>query len=161
MLYIQLNIYEMSLEEEIKQKSFSSEYHKLSVNLQFTANWLSSLHTRALRSFGISAQQYNVLRILRGQFPNPSSLVLIRDRMLDKESNASRLIDKLVNSGLTKRIQCPNNRRQVEITITDNGLDLLEQMNPKVEALKDALSNLNEEEAKTLNHLLDKLRDNK
>ncbi len=160
LLYIQLIITDMRLEEEIKQKSFQSEYHKLAVNLQFTANWLSALHSMALRPFEISSQQFNVLRILKGQFPNPSSLILIRERMLDKESNASRLIDKLENAGLTKRVQCPNDRRQVEITITEKGSELLEQMNPRVEELKSALTGLNEEEAGTLNNLLDKLRDN-
>ena len=151
----------MSIEEEIKQKSFQNEYHKLAVNLQFTANWLSAVHAKVLRPFGISAQQFNVLRILKGQFPNPSSLILIRERMLDKESNASRLIDKLVSTGLTKRIQCPNDRRQVEITITEKGVGVLNQVNPKVEELKSALSGLNVAEANQLNSLLDKLRDNR
>ena len=149
----------MRLEEEIKQKSFQSEYHKLAVNLQFTANWLNVLHFKVLRPFGISSQQFNVLRILKGQFPNPSSLILIRERMLDKDSNASRLIDKLENAGLTKRVQCPSDRRQVEITITEKGLELLEIINPKVEELKSVLTGLNVEEAGTLNNLLDKLRD--
>lgn len=148
----------MTIEEEIKQKSFQSEYHKLSINLQFTANWLSSIHSKSLKSFGISVQQFNVLRILRGQFPNPSSLILIRDRMLDKESNASRLIDKLVCAELTKRIQCPNDRRQVEITITQKGLDLLKQLDKKTEEVNNTLSNLTDKEARTLNVLLDKLR---
>ena len=151
----------MSIEEEIKQKSFQNEYHKLAVNLQFTANWLSAVHAKALRPFGISAQQFNVLRILKGQFPNPSSLILIRERMLDKESNASRLIDKLVSTGLTKRIQCPNDRRQVEITITEKGVELLNQINPKVEELESTLSGLSVAEANQLNSLLDKLRDNR
>ena len=151
----------MSIEEEIKQKSFQNEYHKLAVNLQFTANWLSAVHAKVLRPFGISAQQFNVLRILKGQFPNPSSLILIRERMLDKESNASRLIDKLVSTGLTKRIQCPNDRRQVEITITEKGVELLNQINPKVEELESTLSGLSVTEANQLNSLLDKLRDNR
>ena len=151
----------MSIEEEIKQKSFQSEYHKLAVNLQFTANWLGAQHAKVLRPFGISAQQFNVLRILKGQFPNPSSLILIRERMLDKESNASRLIDKLVSTGLTKRIQCPNDRRQVEITITEKGVELLNQINPKVEELESTLSGLSAAEANQLNSLLDKLRDNR
>lgn len=148
----------MRIEDEIKQKSFYNEYHKLSVNLQFTANWLGALHAKTLKSFGISSQQFNVLRILKGQYPKPSSLILIRERMLDKESNASRLIDKLVDGGLTKRIQCPNDRRQVEITITEKGIELLEQMNPKVEEISNSMDGLNEDEVKTLNNLLDKLR---
>ena len=151
----------MSIEEEIKQKNFQNEYHKLAVNLQFTANWLSGVHAKVLRSFGISAQQFNVLRILKGQFPNPSSLILIRERMLDKESNASRLIDKLVSTELTKRVQCPSNRRQVDITITQKGMDLLNQINPKVEELESTLSGLSVAEANQLNGLLDKLRDNR
>ena len=151
----------MSIEEEIKQKNFQNEYHKLAVNLQFTTNWLSGVHAKVLRSFGISAQQFNVLRILKGQFPNPSSLILIRERMLDKESNASRLIDKLVSTELTKRVQCPSNRRQVDITITQKGMDLLNQINPKVEELESTLSGLSVAEANQLNGLLDKLRDNR
>jgi len=149
----------MKIEEEIKQKQFKDEYHKLAVNLQFTANWLSAQHSRALKHFGISSQQFNVLRILKGQYPNPSSLILIRERMLDKESNASRLIDKLVNAGLTKRVQCPNDRRQVEITITHKGLRLLEEVNPAVELISKSMKSLNEQDAAFLNQLLDKLRD--
>jgi len=150
----------MKIEDEIKQKSFKSEYHRLAVNLQFTSSWLGAQHTKTLRHFGISSQQYNVLRILKGQFPKPSSLVLIRERMLDKESNASRLIDKLVNAELTKRIQCPNDRRQVEITITEKGIELLNQMNPKVDEISNCMKSLSENEAETLNSLLDKLRAN-
>jgi DNA-binding MarR family transcriptional regulator len=119
------------------------------------------VHAKVLRPFGISAQQFNVLRILKGQFPNPSSLILIRERMLDKESNASRLIDKLVSTGLTKRVQCSSNRRQVDITITKKGVDLLNQINPKVEELESTLSGLSVAEANQLNSLLDKLRDNR
>lgn len=150
----------MRIEEEIKQKKFQSEYHKLAINLKFTANWLDAVYSKVFRSYKISAQQFNVLRILKGQFPNPSSLILIRERMLDKESNASRLIDKLENSKLINRVQCPNDRRQVEITITDQGQHVLEEVNPEIEKLNSAMKNLNEEEAKALNKLLDKLRAN-
>jgi len=158
LLYIHLIPIEMKIEEEIKQKQFKDEYHKLAVNLQFTSNWLSAQHSRALKHFGISSQQFNVLRILKGQFPNPSSLILIRERMLDKDSNASRLIDKLVNAGLTERVQCPNDRRQVEITITKKGIDLLDEMNPAVEQISSSMKSLNKQDAATLNMLLDKLR---
>ena len=150
----------MKLEEEIKQKKFRDEYHKLAVNLQFTASWLKAYHSKLLKDFGISAQQFSVLRILRGQFPNPSSLLLIRERMLDKESNASRLIDKLVANGFTKRIQCPNDRRQVEITISKKGIELLEQINPIIDKASKRLYSISEEEAIILNNLLDKLRSN-
>ncbi len=148
----------MTIEEEIKQPRFESEYQKLVINLHYTANWLGALHSKIFRSYKISAQQFNVLRILKGQIPNPSNLILIRERMLDKESNASRLIDKLENSGFIKRVQCPDDRRKVEITITDIGQELLNLINPEVDKIESKMTGLNEKEAKTLNHLLDKLR---
>ena len=150
----------MRLEEEIKQKKFKDEYHKLAVNLQFTANWMKAIQSPLFKKYGISLQQFNVLRILKGQFPKPSSLLLIRERMLDKESNASRLIDKLVANGLTQRVQWPNDRRQVEITITPRGIELLDQINPIVDEASKRLSGVNHEEAVLLNNLLDKLRSN-
>ncbi len=148
----------MKIEDEIKQEKFSSEFHKLVVNLKFTANWLNATHLKVLRKSGLSVQQFNVLRILRGQYPKPSSLLLIRERMLDKESNASRLIDKLESSGYLSRIQCPKDRRQVEITITQKGLDLLEKISPELERLSLKEISLSETEAQTLNELLDKMR---
>lgn len=149
----------MRLEDEIKQKKFDSENHKLMINIQFTANWLNAIHNRILRPFGVSGQQFNVLRILKGQFPNPCSLNLIKERMLDKESNASRLIDKLDGAELANRITCPNNRRQVDITITKAGIKLLEDINVQVEKLNNSVPNISEEDAKVLNALLDKLRE--
>jgi len=148
----------MRIEEEIKQKSFKNEFHKLVINLKFTAGWLSGIHNKIFKSYGISSQQYNVLRILRGQYPKPSTLILIRERMLDKESNASRLIDKLESSGYSKRVQCPNDRRQVDITITDQGRQLLDEIDPEVDYVTSQIFNINEDEAKLLNNLLDKLR---
>lgn len=148
----------MKIEEEIKQSTFRDEYHKVVINLKFTAGWLNGLHNKVFRRHGISSQQFNVLRILKGQYPKPSSLILIRERMLDKESNASRLIDKLELSGFTKRVQCPNDRRQVEITITQKGIDLLEIINPEIEQLTQSRINLTQEESQILNSLLDKLR---
>jgi DNA-binding MarR family transcriptional regulator len=151
----------MKIEEEIKQNNFKNEYHKVVINLKFTAGWLNSFHNRIFKLYGLSSQQFNVLRILRGQFPKPSSLILIRERMLDKESNASRLIDKLEISGYTKRVQCPNDRRQVDITITQKGIDLLEKINPEIEQLTQSSIHLTIEEAQILNSLLDKLRGRK
>jgi DNA-binding MarR family transcriptional regulator len=149
----------MRIEEEIKQRSFKNEFHKLVINIKFTAGWLGGFHTRMLKCHGLSSQQFNVLRILKGQYPKPSSLILIKDRMLDKDSNASRLIDKLESAGLTKRVQCPNDRRQVDITITEAGLQLLDKVNPEVDKLTSEIMNLSQEEASTLNNLLDKLRE--
>jgi DNA-binding MarR family transcriptional regulator len=148
----------MRIEDEIKQEKFKSEYHKLAVNLKFTTSWLYSSHMKVLRKCGLSVQQFNVLRILRGQQPKPSSLLLIKERMLDKESNASRLIDKLESAGHISRIQCPKNRRQVDITITQQGLELLEKISPEIEQLSMSEISLTESEAQTVNLLLDKLR---
>jgi len=149
----------MKIEDEIKQKAFKDEYHKLVVNVKFTAGWLNALHNKILKCHGVSLQQFNVLRILKGQYPKPSSLILIRERMLDKESNASRLIDKLESAGLTKRVQCPNDRRQVDITITEAGIELLKKVNPDVEQITSEIINLSVDEAKVLNNLLDKMRE--
>ncbi|NJN27361.1 MAG: MarR family transcriptional regulator [Cyclobacteriaceae bacterium] len=148
----------MNIEEEIKQKSFLSEYHKLAINLLFTSKWLEASQSRIFKSYDISPQQYNVLRILRGQYPNACNLLLIRDRMLDKSSNASRLIDKLEKSGLSQRRICPNNRRQVDITITEKGLSMLELIAPKLDEMNRTMKKISVEEAQTLNGLLDKLR---
>ena len=150
----------MGIEADIKQKSFKNEFHKLIVNLKFTSNWLGSYHNKILKYHGISSQQFNVLRILKGQYPKPSSLILIRERMLDKDSNASRLIDKLESAGFTKRVQCPKDRRQVDITITPSGIELLERINPLMEEMTDRILNLSFAEAKILNDLLDKMREN-
>ncbi len=149
----------MTIEEEIKQKAFTNEYHKLVVNLMFTANWMRSNEHRLLKPFGISGQQYNVLRILRGQHPRPASLILVRERMLDKESNASRLVDKLCQAGLTHRVQCPNDRRQVEISLTVKGDELLKKIKPEIDKLHGNISHIGEEHAKTCNELLDELRE--
>lgn len=146
----------MKIDDEIKSK-FSSEFHRASVNLIFTYNWMNGMYTRAMKKFGISSQQYNVLRILKGQHPNPASVKLIAERMLDKNSNASRLIDKLLDKKLVERRSCPNDRRQVEVLITNKGLALLEEATQVSDELYPQ-KNLTEEEFKQLSSLLDKFR---
>ncbi len=150
----------MELEKEIKQnKSFSSEYQKLAVNIIFTNSWLNTHHNKIFKPYGISSQQYNILRILRGQLPNPASVSLLQERMLDKMSNASRLVDKLKLKKLVDRKECKADRRQVDIIITEKGLDLLKTINKVVEAAESNLKTINLTEAKELNRILDKLRD--
>ena len=92
----------------------------------YTGNWVQFLHGKALKPFGLTVQQYNVLRILRGQHPNPCTVNLIVDRMLDKSSNASRIVERLVSKGLVKRTPCEQDRRAVDVLITQEGLNLLE-----------------------------------
>lgn len=148
----------MNLGEEIKQKKFKSVYEQVIVNLLFTSNWAGSLHHQLLKPYGISQQQYNVLRILRGQHPNAASVGLITERMLDKNSNASRLIEKLVYKELIERTVSKYDRRQRDVLITEKGLELLEKIDVEFEELEKQFTKLDVEEAKQLNDLLDRLR---
>lgn len=148
----------MKLEDEIKQKNFSSPYHRLTLNILFTASWLNTQMARILKPFAITPQQYNVLRILRGQNQKPASVGLIQERMIDKSSNASRLIDKLVEKKFIERKVCPDDRRQVDIRIVQKGLDLLTEIDPIVKTLDNQFKTLNENEAVLFGDFLDKLR---
>lgn len=148
----------MKLEDEIKQKKFVNEFQKLGINLMYTGNWLRLLVTQDLKKHSLSLQQYNVLRILRGQHPNPSSVNLLTERMLDKMSNASRLIEKLKLKGLVERSECKQDRRQAEVLITAKGLTLLEKLDIVLPDFKDRFHDLSEKDALLMNDLLDKLR---
>ncbi|HYG53070.1 MAG TPA: MarR family transcriptional regulator [Flavobacteriales bacterium] len=146
------------IEEEIKQKKFENEFHKLTINVMFTASWFQARHLQIFKPHGISGQQYNILRILKGQLPNPAPLKLLTERMIDKMSNTSRLVEKLVKKGLVERTICEGNRRQVDIIITQKGLDLLKEVTKKLDMEQSRLTSLTEKEAKQLNNLLDQLR---
>lgn len=149
----------MKLEDEIKQKTFSSPYQKLILNVFVTSSWFGSESTRVLKPHKITLQQYNVLRILRGQQGKPASVGLIQERMLDKNSNASRLIDKLVIKKLVDRKTCPSDRRQMDIKITQKGLDLLSELDaPMLMQDKEMASRLTAEEARIVSDILDRIR---
>jgi DNA-binding MarR family transcriptional regulator len=148
----------VKLEEEIKQKKFKNEYHKLAINLAYTYNLLNYQNHLKFKDKDITPQQYNVLRILRGQHPNPCNLKLVKERMLDRMSDASRIIDKLKSKGLVERRECPDDRRNVDLLITQKGLDLLKSLDFVDEEFKNIFKNLTVQEAKTLNELLDKAR---
>ncbi len=154
-----LKYHRLKLEDEIQQKKFKSETQKLAINLTYTHNWLNAHYSAMFRTSDITMQQFNVLRILRGQYPNPCSVKLIKERMLDRMSDASRIVDKLKAKELVDRRECPVDRRSVDILITDKGLALLKSMDSIEEEFKDVFKTLTDEEMKTLNHLLDKLRD--
>lgn len=149
----------MRLEDEIKTKPFRSERQKLHINLVYTSNWLQSRAAKTFSQHGLTPQQYNILRILRGQFPKPCNIQLLKDRMLDKQPDVSRLIDRLVQKELATRKVCVEDRRKMDVLITDTGLRLLEAMEGDVKAFDDWSNHLSEEEVLTLNTLLDKLRD--
>ncbi len=148
----------MEIEKEIKQKKFSSEYQKLIVNIMFTSSWLNNKQNKVFKPFGISPQQYNILRILRGQLPNTASVSLLQDRMIDKMSNASRLVDKLKMKQYVVRKECQEDRRQVDIVITDKGLDLLRKIDQEVLQEEVNYKSITVTEARELNRILDKLR---
>lgn len=150
----------MSIEADIKQTTpFKTPYHRVMVNLMYTSNWVADSQMRVLKPFGLTLQQYNVLRILRGQHPNPVKVSDITERMLDKMSNASRLVDKLVAKKLVLRTECPSDRRAVDVVITDQGLALLKRLDTH-QAKWDLTQSgkLTEEEATYLSQLLDRLR---
>ena len=148
----------MLLEDEIQQKNFKSPEQKLAVNLLYTTNWLSNHYEKFFKKSDLTVQQYNVLRILRGQFPIPCNLKCIKDRMLDKMSDCSRILDKLVTKGYASRTECPDDRRSVNVVISDKGLNLLKELDFIDEATKDIFKNLPTSQIEILNNLLDKLR---
>ncbi|MCB0481157.1 MAG: MarR family transcriptional regulator [Flavobacteriales bacterium] len=147
----------MKIEEEIKQKQFGSPQEKAVVNLMYTYNWLKDRRSVFLKEYDLSNQQFNVLRILRGQYPNPASVKLIIERMLDKSSNASRLVDKLLAKGLVDRTSCPNDRRQVDVVINQKGLDLIQKASESGAKQLEKLG-ISAKESELLSDLLDKLR---
>lgn len=150
----------MRLEDEIKQTSFQSEGQKAYLNIVFTSGWLSLRQAAAFRPYGVTLPQFNVLRILRGQHPKPATVALLIDRMLDKTSNASRIVDKLEEKKLVTRTVCPANRRAVDIRITAAGLDLLHQIDESgvLVAAQTGMNTLSDSEFEQLNYLLDKIR---
>lgn len=149
----------MSIEKDIKSTVPLAPGLKAILNLVYTNNWLKEQQIRFFKEYDLSVEQYNVLRILRGQKGNPANLSTIQERMLNKMSNTTRLIDKLITKELVSRRICPTNRRKIEIYITAKGLDLLEQLDPLTVASNDEITkNLSVEELLQLSDLLDKLR---
>ncbi len=147
----------MILEQSIKQSKFRSEHHKMVLNIIYSANVIQVEQTRFFKQYDISPQQYNVLRILRGQYPKPVSIGLVQERMLDQMSNASRLVEKLKQKKLLTRRVCKEDRRQMDVCISEEGLKLLEVMDTRFGEVEKRVSVLSEEEATQLNQLLDKL----
>ncbi len=149
----------MRIEDEIKQKSFANEYVKAHVNILFTSSWLSYATTQELKSLGISAHQFNILRILRGMHPTPGSIKELTERMIDKTSNASRLVDKLISKNLVLKAKCDHDNRRAEVIISNEGLELLKIASERMDGLVEIFSNrLSNSEVVTLNELLDKFR---
>jgi DNA-binding MarR family transcriptional regulator len=147
----------MDLEKEINQPKFRNEYQKSAINLIYTYNWMTERMNKVFDEWDITAQQFNILRILRGAGV-PLSTLQIRQRMLDRMSDTSRIVDRLIKKGLVKKSTCKTDRRLVDVIITDKGKKLLERLDAYNEQLDGLMKNLTEAEAKTLNELLDKIR---
>jgi DNA-binding MarR family transcriptional regulator len=148
----------MSIEDEIQQSKFRNANQKAIINLLYTTNWLFAKQQQFLKPHGITLQQFNILRILKGQHPHRISGTEIKSRMLDRNSDVSRLLDRLeIKKFITKTV-CPNDKRAVDVAITEDGLTLLDTLDRESKPM-DLLLNLTEEEARQLSNLLDKSRD--
>ena len=148
----------MGIEKDIQQTNFRNEYQKLGINIMYTANWLNEKITGILSQEDITQQQYNILRILRGA-DKPLSTLQIRARMLDKMSDTSRIVDRLVAKELVEKNTCPTDKRLVDVVLSKKGfviLEKLDQLNHHLDALMKGIS---EKEAITMNQLLDQLRE--
>lgn len=148
----------MSLEKDILQDKFQNEYQKAGINILYTGSWLYNINALHLKKFGITPEQFNVLRILRGSHPKAMMLASITARMIDKSSNSTRLVEKLRLKGLVNRELCEDNRRQVDILITDKGLNLLKKIDADNAYWLENFERITKTEAKELNRILDKLR---
>ena len=149
----------MSLEDDILQETFINEYHKAAINILYTGSWLYNVNAGFLKKYGITPEQFNVLRILRGSHPKAMMLADITGRMIDRSSNATRLVEKLRLKGLVNRELCESNRRQVDISITDKGIALLKKIDAQGPKFLEPFEKITRKDARELNRILDRLRD--
>ena len=149
----------MATDKELREKSYSSEYQRLRINILYTANWLNSQVRVFLKPFDITSKQFNILRILRGhKGKTPQSILEIKDKMIDRMSDVSRLIDRLEKKQLISRKNCDVDRRTIRIVITKEGLRLLAKIDDEMHVLDALFTNINEDEAAALNEGLNKFR---
>lgn len=149
----------MGIEKDIQQARFRNAYQKAAVNLIYTLSWMKDKTKEIFDAEDITSQQFNILRILRGSYPQPLSTLQIRERMLEKMSDTSRIVDRLIAKGLVKKLTCKNDRRLVDVIITDKGKKLLERLDARQDEIDGVLGKLSEKDANTLSDLLDKARD--
>ena len=147
----------LSIEEEI-QSSFKNEHHKLMVNIQLTASRFAEKIQLVMKDHDLTSTQFNVLRILRGQKQKPASIGLIKERMVERNSDVSRIIDRLLKKGLISRTENEIDRRQKDVIISQSGLDVLQKIDDLNDLIPDLLNNISDKEARQLNNLLDKAR---
>jgi MarR family 2-MHQ and catechol resistance regulon transcriptional repressor len=148
----------MGIEKDIQQTKFRNVHQKAAINLIYTLGWIRDKTKDIFDAEGITPQQFNILRILRGSFPNPLSTLQIRERMLEKMSDTSRIVDRLITKGFVKKVVCKKDRRLVDVIITDKGKKLLERLDEKQHQIDGVMGNLSENDAVILSDLLDKIR---
>jgi len=148
----------MKIEDEIKQQQFKSAYQKAAINLIFTANWLLARQQEFFKPYGITTSQFNILRILRGQYPKKISGVEIKSRMLDKNSDIPRLLDRLLKKNLITKSVCMQDKRAADVAITQEGLQVLAQIDSQLDSIEQSTIHLSTEDATQLSNLLDRLR---
>lgn len=148
----------MGIEKDIQQQYFQSESQKAIVNLVYTYHWITEKIKTMLSQDGITMQQFNILRILRGSDPQPLSTLTIRERMLDKMSDTSRIVDRLVLKGWVIKRTCASDKRLVDVSITKEGKRLLEKIDKRMDEMNVVVSSLSQQDLKRLNELLDQMR---
>ena len=149
----------MGIDKDIQQLTFRNSHQKAAINLIYTLGWMREKTNLIFEAEDITPQQFNILRILRGSFPHPLSTLQIRERMLEKMSDTSRIVDRLITKGLVKKLTCKNDRRLVDVIISEKGKKLLERLDARQDEIDGVLSNLSEKDANILSDLLDKIRD--
>ena len=149
----------MGIEQDIQQATFRNPHQKAAINLIYTLSWMREKTNTIFEAEDITPQQFNILRILRGSFPQPLSTLQIRERMLEKMSDTSRIVDRLIAKGFVKKLTCKNDRRLVDVIISDKGKKLLERLDERQNEIDGVLANLSEKDANILSDLLDKIRD--
>uniref|UniRef100_UPI004048DCB6 MarR family winged helix-turn-helix transcriptional regulator n=1 Tax=Roseivirga sp. TaxID=1964215 RepID=UPI004048DCB6 len=148
----------MNIDEQLKTAKFQNQKHRLRMNMLYTSYWLAENISNFLKPYGITQQQFNLLRILRGQFPEPISTKQLRERMIISNSDTSRLIDRLCEKGLVWKRPCEHDARLIQAFIHEKGQALLAEIDKNIGKLDDVMCNITEEEALTLNKLLNKMR---
>jgi len=150
----------VKLEEAIKSNKFKNEVHKAGLNILYTAWWLKTMTSKELKKYGLTHEQFNVLRILKGKYPGQMCVRDVVCRMIEKNSNVPRIIDRLELKKFVKRSTSPNDKRETAISLTDAGINILEMATAKVNKLFEETIAMNETSANTLNKLLEEIRKN-
>ena len=149
----------MKLETAIQSTKFKNEVHKAGLNILYTAWWLKTITAKELKEYGLTHEQYNVLRILKGKYPDQMCVRDVASRMIEKNSNVPRIIDRLELKKLVKRSNSSIDKRETVITLTQAGISILESCNKKVNELMDGIISINNQEAASLNALLERVRE--